>query len=379
MLFLFSIHANVGAENNKLLKIEAITSNNELISHSYLNLYDIYTMGNLEKRKLTQMLMKELEFEKASEIELFKQLLYWVNEQWKHNGWNAAAPHLSARRIVKNARKGANYRCVEYAKVLKDALVSLGFVARIVNVKSAEVAYGGAGMGHAAVEVWSNERQKWMFLDPQFGAYARYKGEILNYYEIFSLRKKGYFDQIDFSVKSSKIGEYKSFLSHYFGYLAVYFKLENKRHILNLKLNAQTDFYTFQAQPLENNLFTKDPEDLYFKVNQVMARFNFSEKERLRFSKNIAEMEFKNVIDYRQKMPMFAPNPEFDLCLTSNMPWFDHYELYINESSEKIDAHNHQLRLKEGDNLIRIVPVNKNGVKGLPLNMYIKCVKTEQN
>ena len=88
----------------------------------------------------------------------------WVSKQWEHNGWNAAPDSASALDILKSAiEQGKQYRCVEYGFVLNKILKSMGYPARTIVLKNANVDYGGAGMGNITTEVsFINFKQKAM-------------------------------------------------------------------------------------------------------------------------------------------------------------------------------------------------------------------------
>lgn len=91
----------------------------------------------------------------------------WVHGLWRHSGRNEpSAP--DALTIIREAKAGKNFRCVEYAKVTTDALLALGFKARVLALKTRDAETRRAGAGHVLTEVWLPEHRKWALLDAQF-------------------------------------------------------------------------------------------------------------------------------------------------------------------------------------------------------------------
>lgn len=172
----------------------------------------------------------------------------WVRNQWAHDGFNEPPASATSLEILKLAQQGAKYSCNEYGAVFSDILLSLGYISRIVNLNSIDQSPTvPLGMGHVASEVWSNSLQKWIFIDPQFCMSARYKGQYLNYYEIYQVRKQGKFNDIEFTMpasyiknnklnKTQLVAEYRKFLQNYFGYLVTPYRRDNFSSLMVLML-----------------------------------------------------------------------------------------------------------------------------------------------
>lgn len=75
----------------------------------------------------------------------------------RDSNWNAAAILNEARR-----NRGAAFLCDEHAAVFVSACVSAGLNARMIYLRSE------AGKGHYAAEVWSEQQQKWIYMDPLY-------------------------------------------------------------------------------------------------------------------------------------------------------------------------------------------------------------------
>jgi hypothetical protein len=75
----------------------------------------------------------------------------------RDSNWNAAA-------ILKEAHRNrdAVFLCDEHAAVFVSACVSAGLNARMIYLRSE------AGNGHYAAEVWSDQQQRWIYMDPLY-------------------------------------------------------------------------------------------------------------------------------------------------------------------------------------------------------------------
>ena len=106
-------------------------------------------------------------------------VLRWTHGQWTHNGSNVpSAP--DALTILAEVAEGKRYRCVEYGIVSSEALQSIGVPARVIGLKTADVATSKRSAGHVAAEAYLRDVGKWVFLDGQFGVVPTLDGVPLN-------------------------------------------------------------------------------------------------------------------------------------------------------------------------------------------------------
>ena len=93
----------------------------------------------------------------------FLALRFWVKttipfgNPLRDSNWNAAAILQEVR-----GNRDAAFLCDEHAAVFVSACISAGLNARMVHLRSA------AGNGHYAAEVWSDQQQKWIYMDPLY-------------------------------------------------------------------------------------------------------------------------------------------------------------------------------------------------------------------
>jgi hypothetical protein len=134
-------------------------------------LYEFYYADTLANDYLRELRNKyDLELlvsAKPSEFERIKSVLDWTNKQWEHNGSNSPSKS-DALTILKEAKEGKQFRCVEYGIVATAALNSIGIRARTLGLKTRDVEKVRRGAGHVVSEVYSKELDKWIFIDPQF-------------------------------------------------------------------------------------------------------------------------------------------------------------------------------------------------------------------
>ncbi|MBD0258127.1 MAG: transglutaminase domain-containing protein [Cytophagales bacterium] len=111
------------------------------------------------------------------------QIMDWTHRSWKHNGNNQPSKP-DALSILEEAKQGGTFRCVEYARVLTDALLSMGYQARTLALKSRDAQTCKTGAGHVLVEVFLPGQQKWALLDGQFNVMPLLEGRPLSAVEL---------------------------------------------------------------------------------------------------------------------------------------------------------------------------------------------------
>ena len=364
------IITTVFGQGEKLKKITIIESNNPILNYNYEMLSLPDSINTVEYSELKKYILSKTTIKSKDEPALFFELMEWVSNQWEHNGWHAAPDTLNSLGILKSAHdEGEQYRCVEYGIVLDDILKSFGYTARTVALKHKDVDYGGAGMGHVATEVWSNKLNKWIFLDPQFGIYARKDNAPLNIYEIYQIKKEGNFEKIEFiEIKTNKhSSEYgDGFLTNYLGYIGISQKHRNLHYSLTLKMEGERDFLTFQAFPISNVVFTQNVEEVYYSLNQTMMFFSYDKEEAKRSKEAFAKEKITTIDGFNEKMALFAVQPHFVLSFSHNMPWFKSYIVKLNDKVVNEKEGKYYVNLTEGVNTISVVAVNQNDVEGIP-------------
>ena len=155
-----------------------------------------------------------------SDLERVAMINDWTSKQWKHSGDNTPSNN-DALTILKEAREGNKFRCVEYGIVLSSALNAVGIKARVVALKTKMVETTAAGAGHVLTEAYLSDLGKWVVADPQFNTIPIRDGIPLNAVEFQNaIAHKEQFQLID---KDGLIGErrvknYLNFIPQYLYY-----------------------------------------------------------------------------------------------------------------------------------------------------------------
>lgn len=351
-----------GGTNMKKILIQE--SNNQLIDRraKSMILPEVH-----EFDELRAFVLESADFSGLTDFVLFLEVMKWVNTCWDHDGINGAE-NTSSLEILKRAFEGENFRCVEYAKVTNDILLSMGYIARSLTIYSEHADYSGFGQAHSVTEVWSNRFKKWVFLDPQINVYAVKNDIPLSYYEVYAS-----FDEVSFIFLSKEPqgneNDYREFISNYFGYLSIKSVLNDMKTDIFLHLNGKRQLMAFQAMQLSNALFTEKVEDIYFNPNNTAILFDY--KNSVDPNKIIKENNLETAEEMKDSFDLFFVKPNFALRFHTYTPHFDHYELVMNEKEVKITNHTYDWSLKEGSNKISVCSVNKQGIKGSLTEMKI--------
>ena len=381
VISLVNIHSQT---SQSLKKIQIITSNNKQINDHFYYLALPSSLNKPEFQNIKQFVQKEYGENALAEPLNFFRIMDWVSSRWVHDG-SISSSTMNTLEILKAAKSGRNFSCIEYAKVMSDILTALGYISRVVGITTNDIAYGSIGEGHAVSEVWSNTLQKWIFIDPQFSIHAKYKGQFLNFYEMYELKKKGKYYDIEFEVSESYckvngrnkkdiIKEYKEFLSRYFSYMMIDIIKDGKSILLIYGLDGKDQFLTSQGGNGKTSIFTDDIDDMYFELNQTTILFDFN-VPTLDCSTIVQKYNVKNRQDYFSKMSEFASEPDFTLSFATNTPWFSFYEVKHDEKSDWRtiqSSNNYQWKLHDGMNEIYIRSVNQSGIYGVITKMQIQ-------
>lgn len=141
--------------------------------------YSDTTANEFLKELRSSYRIDKLVAEYNTEFEKIKSILDWTNSRWSHNGSNSPSKS-DALTILKEAKEGKQFRCVEYGIVAAAAMNSIGIPARTLGLKSRDVEKVRRGAGHVVTEAYSKELGKWIFMDPQMNIIPVINGVPLN-------------------------------------------------------------------------------------------------------------------------------------------------------------------------------------------------------
>ncbi len=360
--------------STELKKLNILETNNYHLNYKAILVYDKPMAAELIQ--LREYVEESIRFDPTDDPKVIFDVLGWVSKQWKHHGLNDPGKETSSLEILKRAKNGERFRCVEYGKVTSDILLSYGITSRKVSLRTENFDYGGVSMGHVATEVWSNGLEKWIFIDPQFGAYFIGEGVPLNFYELYKFYcTKGSLNELKLIADSNNIDktseekskfkqEYIDFLTNYFGYIASDFSSDFFNYNVYLKLNGKRDAMTFQGLALEDVSYTSDVEELYFGLNQSIMTFTYKEKKD--FMKLINEIQISSKEEYIENMHRFASEPDLTVKCYHNTPRFDYFEYSFDMKNWiRLEKDTFEWKITEGVQNVYLRSINKQGLKGI--------------
>jgi hypothetical protein len=119
--------------------------------------------------------------QKGDDLRLLQQLTKWTSRQWEHSSTQMAT-HSDPLTILREARLGGKFICMNYAVVLAGAADSYGLAARVLNLSPRDVEVRSDS--HSVVEVWLKQYKKWAIADAQYGIVPTIGGHPLSAIEL---------------------------------------------------------------------------------------------------------------------------------------------------------------------------------------------------
>ena len=212
----------------------------------------------------------------TNDIDKVLSVLNWTHNQWKHNGSNEPSKN-DALTILKEARDGKKFRCVEYGIVSSSALQSLNFKARVIGLKTSDVETKKYGAGHVLAEVWMPQYNKWVLIDGQFNLMPIFENVPLNaveFQQAISQNKNFKLIDINGEVSMKRRKSYLSFIFDYLYYIDTKFDnrnipsnerilYEGKPSLMLVPLGAKKPSIFQIKYPLDNMVYTNSVNDFY--------------------------------------------------------------------------------------------------------------------
>ena len=371
-LILFS--AQEYSFSKPLKKIIIDSTNNVALSdrHYYLSIPSAYNKKQVQMLK--EFIQQRFKPKMQSDIQAFGEILSWVNSRWDHDGSMSPA-NMSSMEILEAAEQGRNFSCNEYANVFTDIMHSLGFVCRTIGVATSDIAYGGMGVSHSLCEAWSNDLNKWILIDPQFGLLIKQGNQYVNFAELQVLLSKKLdksiqFEHFDTRKKTTKEREqlrteYLEFIKQYNAYIMFNARLSGKDILHVLPLGSYPQFLTSQGGNTRPLIFLSTINDAYFSLNRTHMLFDFNIPSGDAGSVAAIDSNLTQEL-FMERMAETASIPDFTISFSNNMPWFSHYEMRFNEddSWKKISGNTMKLLLRNGKNTIEVRSINQAGIAG---------------
>jgi len=278
LIFVFLIFNFWGCTaQNVALQFDTNSKSDEIIfwyeqndNNEYLNLLRLkYPIDSLIRNAKT-------------DTEKVVNILNWVHRQWKHNGNNEPEKN-DAISILEEVKDGKNFRCVEYGIVVAACLNSVGLKSRVLALKTKDVETTKSGAGHVAAEVFINDLQKWVFIDPQFDAMPVLNGIPLNAVELQNAIAEN-LDLLEIKSSITKKSKYTKWIYPYLYYFDVSFDnregvkdkklIDGKGSLMLVPLEAKNPT-VFQIRfPMNYLKYTHSLEDFYKKPDKLINEKN---------------------------------------------------------------------------------------------------------
>lgn len=209
----------------------------------------------------------------ANDTEKALRMLHWVHKQWKHNGSNEPS-RSDALTILKEAKEGKQFRCVEYGIVATSCLNSIGLPARVMGLKTKDVETTTSGAGHVLLEVYLPDLQKWVMLDGQFDAMPVLHNVPLNAVEFQQAIASNYEALEIRSLSGTSKAQYVNWVYPYLYYFDVRFDnreglnieretIKSKPSLMLVPAGAKNPKVFQVKYPMKRFLYTNSPADLY--------------------------------------------------------------------------------------------------------------------
>jgi hypothetical protein len=239
------------------------------------------TLNNVFLRELrNEYKLLELTQNKSEDIDKVLSVLNWTHNQWRHNG--STEPSKSdALTILKEAKEGKMFRCVEYGIVLTSALQSLNFKARVVGLKTADVETKKYGAGHVLAEVWIPQFNKWVLIDGQFNVMPTLNNIPLNaveFQQAIAANKAYKLIDVNGELSRMKTKVYTKFVFDYLYFIDARFDnrndpvdqrvdYEGKSTLMLVPLGVKNPTIFQVKYSLENVFYTNSVSDFYHNPN----------------------------------------------------------------------------------------------------------------
>ena len=149
-------------------------SNGEIRRGKYPFVYQDLMEPELDWMRKTEKLDEVVEGAK-SEFEIIKRLAGWTAKQWMYGGAGRDGKHGTEAISLIHQGVGQGRVCGTYCIVFADALFSFGIQSRFLSIGTDEFTHTKTKKKmhyyHAVGDVWSNDHQKWVYVDGNFACY----------------------------------------------------------------------------------------------------------------------------------------------------------------------------------------------------------------
>lgn len=202
-----------------------------------------------------------------TDFEAALELARCTSMAWQHDGFNSHPKRQDALTLLKHAKKGASFACVQFASVFVQLCHSVG-IPRVLQVRTRWPGLGSSGHGHVTGEYFDSQLGKWVWIDPQIHAYATHKKIPLSHNEIAEMYFSGKNPKIHFTSRTmeylkgdrSRLKVLRNFIKRYIwisrvGGLNAFYMDQNSKLNIACKRASVLPSITFQGFADKMSLF----------------------------------------------------------------------------------------------------------------------------
>jgi len=248
------------------LQFDTISTNNDLQILYEQNHNNEYLKSLRSKFPIDSLIVGA-----KTDSERVKKILFWVHNQWKHDGNNEPLKG-DAISILDEVKEGKNFRCVEYGIVTSACLNAVGLKTRTLGLKTADVETRRSGAGHVGSEVFLNDLNKWVFIDAQWDVIPVLNNTPLNAVE-FQQAIASNNEELEIQSSKTSKDQYAKWIFPYLFYFDIAFDntegvnlqrktIEGKPKLMLVPVGAPTPTI-FQRENKINAFYTNSINDFY--------------------------------------------------------------------------------------------------------------------
>lgn len=190
-----------------LLLLPAFPLEAGLQRNPYLFFYESCKNSQLVSLKARTDFEKSVSRE-SSEYGKMILLKAWVYKKLTYSFKSSFPSERNSHSILEKSENGTAFLCSSFAALYMQSAQSLGWSVRYYFLRSPN------GLQHAAVEVWSNQFRKWIYIDPTWNVHTEFRGKpcsLLEIREHWLLNGGKNLDYIFDAGKNSNIYRYSHF------------------------------------------------------------------------------------------------------------------------------------------------------------------------
>lgn len=122
-------------------------------------------------------------YSSKDELENVKEIIGYAHSLFTHSG-DSTPTASDPLTILREAKTGKSFRCVEYSILAAGLLWANDIPARTIGLKTNDVETRQYGAGHVVIEFWSEQFNKWIMSDVQAGIIPMSDQLLLSAYEL---------------------------------------------------------------------------------------------------------------------------------------------------------------------------------------------------